>query len=212
MAILAFDMDGVLMDSEPVYLKRSEQFLESLGYHPSRVLLNKMVGSNSRMDFQLLKENLPDFYDDIEAYQTARRAYFAGQIIDYKELLNREAFGTFQKLKRDSHSLCIASSSPRPAIEKIIDMLNIKQFIDFIVSGEEFRKSKPDPEIYQFVKNRYIGNDSPIFAVEDSTFGIQAAKAAGLKIICKIDNRFDFEQDGADYYIKELSEIIDIVK
>ncbi len=212
MAILAFDMDGVLMDSEPVYLKRSEQFLESLGYHPSRVFLNKMVGSNSRMDFQLLKENIPGFYDDIESYQTARRAYFAGQTIDYKELLNKEAYITFQKLKENNHSLCIASSSPRDAIEKIIAMLHVERFIDFIISGEEFQKSKPNPEIYQFVKSRYIGNDSQIFAVEDSTFGIQAAKAAGLKIICKIDNRFGFEQDGADYYINELSEIIDIVR
>ena len=80
--------------------------------------------------------------------------------------------------------------------------------MDVIVSGEMFRESKPNPEIYKFTLKKLGLEARECVAIEDSTYGIQAAKGAGITTFAKKDNRFHYNQSIADVVIDDLSQII----
>ena len=79
---------------------------------------------------------------------------------------------------------------------------------DLIVSGNQFRQSKPNPEIYHYTAATLGIPEEQCFVVEDSTVGIQAAKNAGMTVAAYQDDRFGFDQSAADYHITSISEIL----
>ena len=95
--IVIFDMDGVLVDTEPVYYKRLEDFLISRGYAFPRAVLDRLVGESSRKTFSILKQADPAFYDSEETYRRDYRAYHQGQRIDYRELANPHVHQSAEK-------------------------------------------------------------------------------------------------------------------
>lgn len=209
--IIIFDMDGVLIDSEPVYYKRQKEFLKAKGFIFSDELLNLMVGNTGEKTFQIFKEGIPGFYQTKEEYVEEKRIYFKDRPVDYKTIINQNAKEIIIGLKEEGWSISIASSSPLDHILKIVRLIGIEEFLDFIVSGEDFVESKPNPEIYNHVASLYRVNPTECIAVEDSTFGIEAALKSGMKVICKIDTRYGLNQAGADCYIDDLIEIKDKV-
>ncbi len=79
-----------------------------------------------------------------------------------------------------------------------------------MVTGAQFKRSKPDPEIYHYTAACLGLPESQCLAVEDSTFGVTAASRAGMKIAALIDPRFQFDQSLADYRMERLSEVVKI--
>ena len=84
-------------------------------------------------------------------------------------------------------------------------------YFTVVVSGEEYKESKPDPEIYNDVKRQLGLNSEECLVVEDSTYGIRAAKAAGLEVIAVDDPRFSFDQSEADGWIKKVTDLLSLV-
>ena len=79
---------------------------------------------------------------------------------------------------------------------------------DLIVSGKQFKQSKPNPEIYHYTANILGVREDECFVVEDSTVGIEAAYRAGMSIAGLKDDRFEFDQSKADYHIDHISDIL----
>ncbi|MCI8558606.1 MAG: HAD family phosphatase [Lachnospiraceae bacterium] len=69
-----------------------------------------------------------------------------------------------------------------------------------------------EPEIYQYTMKKMKADPKKCLVVEDSTYGITAAKAAGAIVIGREDERFGYDQSGADYLIKRLTEIVKIIE
>ena len=78
------------------------------------------------------------------------------------------------------------------------------------MSGKQFRESKPDPEIYLYTLSRLGLPKEDCLVVEDSVYGIQAAKAAGLKVVAVRDQRFSFDQSAADRLIDRVADLKEI--
>ena len=97
-------------------------------------------------------------------------------------------------------------------IQYVIKEIGIVEFVDVIVSGEMFQESKPNPEIYNYTLSKLNLKPEECIAIEDSTYGIQAAKGAGITTFAKRDDRFHFEQDMADVVIDDLLQIIRFFK
>ena len=80
------------------------------------------------------------------------------------------------------------------------------------MSGKQFRESKPDPEIYLYTLSRLGLPAEDCLVVEDSVYGIQAAKAAGLTVAAVRDQRFSFDQSAADYLIDRTADLENILE
>ena len=81
-----------------------------------------------------------------------------------------------------------------------------------VVSGAEFKNSKPDPEIYRYTIKKLHATASECLVVEDSIYGIIAAKQAGAVVTAKKDERFGQDQSGADYMVDDLLQIEGIIE
>ena len=108
--------------------------------------------------------------------------------------------------------LAVASSTGLEQVKRILSMNHVWERLELAVSGEMFKRSKPDPEIYLHTAEKLGVNPSQCLAVEDSTVGITAGKAAGMKVAALIDNRFGFDRSLADREISSLREIPELVR
>ena len=107
--------------------------------------------------------------------------------------------------------MALASSSGMPTIERVLNALELTDYFQSIVSGQMFAQSKPHPEIYLHSVDAIGLKVEDCLAVEDSTYGIQAAISAGLDVAAIKDHRFGFEQAKATYMLENLSEILPII-
>ncbi len=210
-----FDMDGVLIDSEPVYAAWLEAFLKEHQVEVPDSELRRVAGISSQ-----------DFKKKLQSWWTAAgKPYMSGDDIDkmfekycdglplsFKEIMDSHAEEVMAWLKEAGYMVAVASSSPMKDIEKVLTDTGLCKYVDVKVSGEMFANSKPNPQIYQYTVKQLGLEAGECFAVEDSAYGIQAAFRAGIKVIAKRDDRFGFDQSLADYCVNHLHQVIDIIK
>lgn len=207
---IIFDMDGVIIDSEPEYQKRLKRYMISKGFDISGELYNKICGLNLKMSFEFFRTSIKGFNLDYRDYLMERRQSYEEDPIDPIKIVDPEIYPLLKYLKNKHFHIALASSSPRENIVKHLNTLKIIDDFEFIVSGMEFRESKPNPEIYCYTMKKMGVIPQECLVVEDSTYGLRAAKASGAVVVCKIDNRFGYDQSSADYYVKHLMEIKDL--
>ena len=206
---IIFDMDGVLINSEYEYIKMSKKFLESYGVEVKLEDMYFFAGSprSTELEFITKKLNLPA--DECERIEDK---FFAQFKIDYLNWKKDYVDDLLEYLKNNNIKVALASSSKMNNIEQVLKDCKIGDYFSYIVSGEMFVRTKPDPEIYEYTTSKLCLSKDEILVVEDSTYGITASKAAGLKTVAVIDPVLNFDNHLADYKVKSLKEIIDILE
>lgn len=212
-----FDMDGVLVDSEPAHYELVRQFFAEHGLDVSTEQLNTLVGCSGDFFVERITEWWAETPRKSEAECTlaAIDAFHLWEDnrepIDYGSLLNPGVRETLEELSARGIRLAVASSTSHEGIQQELEPSDILRFFEVVVSGEEFRESKPNPEIYLATMERMgLGPDECI-AVEDSDRGIAAAIAAGMRVAIKREPRFDFAQEGGTWYLDRIDELLAIV-
>lgn len=209
-----FDMDGVLIDSEPVYAGWLEAFLKKHHVEVPDSELRRVAGISSQ-----------DFKKKLQSWWAASgKPYMSGEDIDkmfekycdgfplsFKKIMDSHAEEVMAWLKEAGCKVAVASSSPMDDIKKVLADTGLCKYVDVKVSGEMFANSKPDPQIYLFTVKQLGLEAGECIAVEDSAYGIQAASGAGVKVIAKRDDRFGFDQSLADYRVDHLGQVMEMI-
>ena len=171
-----FDMDGVLIDSEPVYLHH--QYAHLKPFYPWITLesMYPLVGISGQ-EYMPFMAKLCRRTDDA-AFRQEMDAMNAGCRVYYPDILRKEVRPLLHELKQMGLQVALASSSSRECIEQVLTQCEIRELFDCIVSGHEFTRSKPDPEIYRFTMDKLGRKPEECLIVEDSTYGVQAGTAA----------------------------------
>jgi beta-phosphoglucomutase len=191
-AAVIFDMDGVLVNSNPYHLEKWVEFLD-----------------HRKISYK--KEELPELI--LGKRNDTAFEYFLGPHLTPEEShrLSEEIEETFRKvfkphakplpgldaLIRECHAtgipMAVASSAVRSNIEFVVDALGYRQFFSTMVSGDDVTYAKPDPEIYLKAAS-YLGVDpADAVAFEDSYVGIGAVNNAGMKCVA-IASTFPIEK------------------
>jgi len=176
-------MDGVLIDSEPAYKTMNMAHFSSLGFKMNEEEYNGYVGMSSLKMWSKIKSNygLNENVEDLmtsekeRMYKVLNSDLISEPIEGIKELI--DSF-----LKRN-YRLCVASSSPKDNIKLVLKRHNLEMYFDFIVSGEEVTNGKPMPDIFLKAADHFQLSPDNCFVIEDSSNGVTAAKAAGMKCI-----------------------------
>ena len=184
-----FDMDGVIVDSEAVYLAGYLHAAElyDLPIEDMRTAVGRAVGVIDAMERQIMIEtfgHLPQFSMD-KTYK-ACRDYFNNIVETGQMELKPGAAQILQILKNRHIPVGLASSSPRTMIEKVLERHDVLQYFDVVISGDMVLKGKPDPEIFLRCADAMgipVSKYSETFVIEDSHNGIRAAYTAGMKPI-----------------------------
>ncbi len=205
-----FDMDGVLIDSEPVYLAHLRHFLEENHCRVDEELLQAMAGASSKKTWGLMaqmwhKETSP------ESIQARYREAYPDFQAPYSKVLFPGVRELLAWLGEVQITAAIASSSSERSIRRMLMETELEAYFSCLVSGEMFKESKPDPEIYLYTLGQLGLPAEECIVVEDSTYGISAAKAAGLEVVARRDTRFPFDQSEADYLVERTCQLKEVL-
>jgi beta-phosphoglucomutase family hydrolase len=177
-----FDLDGVIIDSEPFHWEVNKKIFRDLGIDISSEAYGNYIGvSNTNMWTELKeKHRLPQSVNQLTALQVSGNIDFM-QRQDIKPIDG--VLALIDNLSRENVAIGLASSSPYTVINIVLSAFGIKRSFDAIVSGEDFQNGKPAPDI--FLKAAELLNVSPqcCVVIEDSAHGVAAALAAGMKCI-----------------------------
>lgn len=202
-----FDMDGVLIDSEVVYMRRLGEFVrEAVGRTVPEEQLVKMVGATGNGHWEAVKDYLPTGWD-LETFRFHYRKFGKDNPIDYRKLLFPEVLPTLEWLRTSGYRIVMATSTPGEKAEEIKEVCGFGAYMEFILCGDMFKESKPNPEIYLRCLELLSLPREKCLVVEDSAYGIEAAVRAGIPVAVRREKRFYVNQEGGNWYIDSLAEI-----
>ena len=205
-----FDMDGVLIDSEPVYSQRKIDFFSQYGYHFTKERMNSFAG----LDLDVIMQKLfPEKSDaELEKIIDVYKQFSETYHFPYDEILNAGVKETLRSLKQQHIKTAIVSTSPKKSINDMIRICGLENMFDLIVSGEDYPKSKPEPAVYNAARDALGYEADEYLVVEDSDTGIAAAKGSGLSVAAIRAAQYGFHQDQADMLIDTVDQVLDIIK
>ena len=175
-----FDMDGVIVDTEPVHKYAYFEHYKELNIRVTEELFATFTGQSTKNVYQILKDkfNLKDEVNDLvlrkrtifnEAFDTKTDLY----LIDGVEKLIIDLYN-------NGIELILASSASKSTIDRVFNRFELNQYFTHKVSGENFPKSKPDPAIFLHAADLAKSEHSECIVIEDSKNGVEAALRASL--------------------------------
>jgi HAD superfamily hydrolase (TIGR01509 family) len=177
---VVFDLDGVLIQSEEVWDEVREAFVRERGGRYDAEIQRAMMGMSSTEWSRYLHETagVADEPDAINA-EVVRRMLAAYEA--HLPLID----GATDAVRRlaSAFTLGVASSSNRPLIEAVLERAGIASLFDVVVSSEEVARGKPAPDVYLEAMRRLGTEPASTAAIEDSSNGIRAAHAAGMRVL-----------------------------
>lgn len=179
---IIFDMDGVMFDTERLYLECAMESAKSMNLNVNEEVIKKSMGGNYKRIEKVFLEELGDdfpffkFYSDYEKRMNSK--------IENEGIITKEGlYEVLNYFKDKKYKMAIASSNKRNRIYNYLKMTNIDSSIfDAIISGEDIEKGKPSPDIYNITCRKLNIDSSEAFVLEDSNNGVIAAYLAGCKI------------------------------
>lgn len=203
-----FDMDGVLVNSEPLHHEVSLVQFEQLNIEVTNEIFATFTGNSNKMIYQKIKDRF-QLDNEIEDLIAAKNRLFI-EAFDKKEDLHLMSGvkDLILDLYNNGMQLVVASSSEMEIINKVFERFDLDKYFTHKVSGNDFPESKPNPAI--FLKAAELAQ-TPIencIVIEDSTNGIKAAKAAGIYCIAyKSEGVESQNQSLADSIINNFKEL-----
>lgn len=175
-----FDMDGVIVDTEPVHHYAYYKQFQELNITVPNEMYTSFTGFSTRNTFQTLKEAF-QLEQEVEDLIQRKRTIF-NDAFDSKEDLDllEGVKNLIQDLHANGMQLIVASSASKVTIDRVFTRFGLHEYFSHIVSGEDFPKSKPHPAIFEHAASLSIAPKENCIVIEDSTNGVRAAKAAGI--------------------------------
>jgi HAD superfamily hydrolase (TIGR01509 family) len=199
-----FDMDGVIVDSEPYSMQALVDTLRHYGVDPTADELRRSYGRRITDDFA-------DYFGragvavDLETAVARKRArYFelaAGRLEPFPGVLS-----LFPRARAKGYRLALASSGDRDKVAFSMRALGLDGIFEIVVTGDDIAHSKPHPEIYLTAAGRLEVDPGHCLAIEDAPNGVQAAKRAGMRCIAVTNSVTREELAGADLVVASLAD------
>lgn len=180
---ILFDMDGVLIDAKDWHYEALNKALGLFGIEISRYdHLHTFDGLPTKVKLQMLSEQyyLPQ---QLHNFVNQMKQIYTVQMIHKKchPMFHHEY--ALSKLHNEGYKIAVCSNSIRATIELMMERSMLSNYIDLIVSNEDVKKAKPDPEMYQTAIAKFGFNPQECVVVEDNPNGIAAGKASGASVL-----------------------------
>lgn len=209
-----FDMDGVLIDSEPLHYEANRLLLErKFNINLDYEYYKQYIGSTVTYLWEKTRNDLiAEGHSELSEYDAMTLRNMADEIKE--ELINTDGYmeidgaPAFVKSLKGRYKLAVASSSYLKNIERNVNNLDIADCFDELVSGTQVKNPKPSPDIFLLAAERLGVNPNECIVIEDSENGVIAAKAAGMACVGFInENSGNQNLSKADYLFESFDGI-----
>jgi len=175
MKAVIFDLDGLMVDSEPLHRQAFNDVLAEFGVHIEMPEWKEVIGGTveSASEIFIKNHNIPLEVAELAQRKDARYKAILHQIKPKKGLI-----GLLGKLET---WIGLASQASRAKLMAILGILGITEKFDAVVSQEEAGNPKPAPDVYLAAAKKLGVNPGECLALEDTETGLRSAKAAGMR-------------------------------
>jgi HAD superfamily hydrolase (TIGR01509 family) len=207
---VVFDMDGVLVDSEPLHVEAARRLLAAYGVAYTDEENAEFVGFTDLEIFALLKARYglaPTIEELAQRFAQGLIALLAHQAVPMPGIP-----GVLVALRRAGYRLALASSSTLEIIVTTLRTLRITEHFPIVVSSVEVGRGKPAPDVFLAAASRLGLPPSRCLVVEDSRNGVRAAKRAGMSCVavpCAATRHHDFAE--ADLVLDSLEALVPLL-
>jgi len=202
-----FDCDGVLVDSEVVYLESLKYYLHKLGVETETEDIMHVVGGNITAITIKLQAQFNLYQYTVNELIVDQRKEFHNMFYNQPVYPMDGLIEFLRDLKANNIKVAVASSSPRKYIVDLLKDFRIECYFDVIVSGEEVVHSKPEPDIFLEAVERLGVDTTEALVIEDSVNGIKAGKAANIKVIGLKESKLIQNTEEADVEVNHFNEL-----
>lgn len=200
-----FDLDGIIIDSEPWQKQAFERTLTPYGIKLTDREFSRFIGIRTYENFLYLKSkyNLP-----LSAERLTRiKNQHYGEILK-KQARPREGLIELLNYLFPQYILAVASGSIKKDVIGTLKLLNIEKYFKLVLTGDDIKNGKPDPEIFIRTAQKLNLFPEQCVVIEDSENGVISARRAGMYIIAVPTPSTKYHNfKDADIIIKNLSEI-----
>jgi sugar-phosphatase len=208
-----FDMDGVIIDSEPLWKIAMEEVFSGLGSRLKKEDFQKTVGL--RIDEVIHYWNIKEHWgiSDESEVEEAIIIKMENLIADKPVALDG-VIDTLNYLKLRNIPVGLATSSSSRLIKVVLDKLAIKHLFNFVHSAEMEQYGKPHPAVYLTVAKKLAVLPEKCLVIEDSLNGIISAKAAKMTAVCIPEKTHHIEPKLilADYQFESMTDFLKIIQ
>ena len=182
---VVFDMDGVIFDTERVYIECCIEAAKALPIPEEQVYKTcvKCTGTNEFQTMEFFHRDFSPFLTEAEC-QTLRDEsvrFFKKRYTEKLIPMKAGVVELLEYLKEQGIRIALASSTRKDIVERELADAGILHYFESITGGDSVKISKPNPEIYLIACDKMQEPPEECFAIEDSFNGIRAAKAAGMR-------------------------------
>ncbi len=196
---MIFDLDGVLIHSMPLHLIAWKSYLEKIGVGVDD-LERRMHGQrNAELIRDLLGDNLAE--DVVFEHGASKERLF-------REMLSADPDryrvpGVLEFLNRHRDAPKAVASNAEPAnIDFVLERFGLRRFFQITIDGFQVSRPKPFPDIYLKAAQQLHANPEDCIVFEDSPTGLEAGRAAGMRLVCVETTPTEFP--GLDLHIKDF--------
>jgi HAD superfamily hydrolase (TIGR01509 family) len=204
---IIFDLDGVLIQSAPCHRAAFEEVFRKHGIHDFEYA--PYAGWRTpEVVRDVLERRGRTVSPDAIAEMAREKSRLARQLIESSRPLSQDCESTLAELAA-TYRLALASSGSRASIDAFLALTGSRSLFSSVLSGEDVRRSKPDPEVYRRSAEELGMNVGECLVVEDAVAGIEAARAAGARVVgmAGTGSPKTLRDAGADQVVDDLREM-----
>jgi beta-phosphoglucomutase len=204
--VIIFDMDGVLIDSEPAHKLAKQRAFACFGITLPEALYEQYKGRPDETMMSEVVPTLPDLKIGVQEMLLRKHREFEAVEHLARPIEGAQEFVSWAKTR---FRIALATSATRRNREAALLLLGLADSFDFIVDASGFSRPKPDPEVFLTAMRGLRADSSQCLIVEDSLNGVIAGKAAGCRVAAITTSFAEtlLLSAGADYIVHNFQEL-----
>lgn len=210
---LIFDMDGVLVDSEPIHERAEMEVCREFGMEVSKSEWDGFRGKKLEDIFSYASKKYGNGNEPIEKMIERKIEVYLSHALRDMQLVSG-AYEFLEELKKNhKYRYALTTSGRKIQQDQILEKFNLTGFFPIMVTAEDVRNGKPHPEPYMITVQRLSEQPSECLVIEDSDNGILSAKAAGCQA-CGITTTFTkdhLQSVGADMVTSDFYKLAEVL-
>jgi HAD superfamily hydrolase (TIGR01509 family) len=208
---ILFDLDGVIIDSEPVHAKAKKLVLEKFNIPYTSSIFDEYKGRTDKVFFDFVSNDLDHMKRPSEVFYNSKRIIFENIITELSLVPGFMSF--YQKVKDKGISMALVSSTSLYSLGLVDRQYDISKMFDLVITEVDTIRHKPEPDPYLKALQKLPADTATTIVIEDSPNGIISAKRAGCHVYA-LTSSFAPEvlaAAGADTIVNSYDELIKIL-
>lgn len=191
--LVIFDMDGLIFDTERLFMRELTKVMEKYGYTLTEEIYIRLLGLSDKALMDKMTEAYGRDYPFEEISKITREN--VTKCAENGDLTIKSGIPELLEfLKGEGIPCTVASSTASEYVEKYLRIAGIDGFFSDITGGDCVKRSKPYPDVFEKAREKFGVNASEALIMEDSENGITAAYRAGIPVVCVPDMKYPSEE------------------